>query len=40
LHMVRHHFNIYASSSVALALWHGRWAPPTRYMLRCNTASI
>jgi len=37
LQTVCHRFNIYAGSCVALVLWLG---PPTRYTLRCNTASI
>jgi len=32
-------FEPFASSCVALALWR-RWAPPTRYTLRRNTASL
>jgi len=40
LQMVRHHFNIYASSCVAFGAMTQRWAPPTHYMLRRNTASI
>jgi len=45
LQTVRHRFNIYASSCVALALcclgaMTRRWALPTRYTLRRNTESI
>jgi len=40
LQTVRHRFKIYASSCVAFGATTRRWAPPTRYTLRHNTASI
>jgi len=40
LQTVRHRFNIYARSCVAFGATTRRWAPPTRYTLRRNTACI
>jgi len=40
LQTVRHRFNIYTGSCVAFGAMTRRWAPPTHYTLRRNTASI
>jgi len=42
LQTVCHRFNIYAAGSCVafIGVMTRRWAPPTRYTLRRNTASI